>query len=394
MRRKPDQSSRPAEKDTRQADSLTDEIMNALEWLKAPSQAVIRPVCVVFGDDVFLVRESIAAVCQAVFPDQEAEAGQSRFPGGASTLATVLDEVRTLPFFSRRRLVVVDDADTFVTKYRKELEAYTEKPHDSGILLLQVKTWAPTTKLAKMVESTGLPIDCASPKEADLVPWISHVAKTRFGAQLDAAEARLLLELVGPESGILVAELEKLSIYTGLTRRIEKKDILKLVGAGRVETIWKTLDAALAGQVRAALEHLDSLLVAGEEPVGLLAAMSANLLKLHHAGRLRTARLDVEEACRLAGIPSFAFEKTRKQHAHLGPSRVDHLPADLARRSRPERWKHPRTSRDPRKIPDPPRPSADGLTPRPELRRQAPRRVLCFRRNVIHLCLDLAGVTA
>jgi DNA polymerase-3 subunit delta len=305
--------------------------MNALEWLKAPKSAAIRPVCVVFGDDAFLVRESISAVVRVVFPNEEADAGVSRFVGATTALATVLDEVRTLPFFSRKRLVIVEDADPFVTKHRKELEAYTEKPHESGTLLLQTKQWTATTNLAKLVAKDGLPIDCSSPKEADLLPWISQIASARFDVGLEPAEARLLLELVGPESGILVAEIEKLSIYAAETKRIDRKGILKLVGAGRVETIWKTLDAALAGQVRPALEHLDTLLTGGEEPVGMLAAMSANLMKLHAAGHFRAARLNIDEACRLAGIPSFAVEKTRKQHAHLGPSRVDQLPATLQR---------------------------------------------------------------
>ena len=57
--------------------------------------------------------------------------------------------------------------------------------------------------------------------------------------------------------------------------------------------------------------------------------MSVNLLKIHHAGRLRAARLNIDEACRTAGIPAFAVDKTRKQHAHLGPHRVDQLPAIL-----------------------------------------------------------------
>ncbi len=305
--------------------------MNALEWLKAPSLAAIRPVCVVFGDDAFLVREAIAAVGRTLFPDQDADAGITRFTGAATSLAAVLDEVRTLPFFSKKRLVIVDEADTFVTKYRKDLEAFAEKPHDSGTLLLQTKQWMATTLLAKIVAKNGLPIDCSSPKEADLLTWISNYASARFDVQLDPAEARLLLELVGPESGILVAEIEKLSIYAAETKRIDRIGILKLVGAGRVETIWKTLDAALAGQPRLALEHFDTLITGGEEPVGMLAAMSANLMKLHFAGHYRAHRLPVDEACRLAGIPSFAVDKTRKQHAHLGPSRVDQLPATLER---------------------------------------------------------------
>ena len=76
---------------------------------------------------------------------------------------------------------------------------------------------------------------------------------------------------------------------------------------------------------------LDNLLAAGEAPIVLLAAMSASLLKVHHAGRLRAARLPLEDACRTAGIPSFAVEKTGKQHAHLGPARVSCLPNLLLR---------------------------------------------------------------
>ena len=63
----------------------------------------------------------------------------------------------------------------------------------------------------------------------------------------------------------------------------------------------------------------------------LLAAMSASLFKVHHAGRLRAARLALDEACRIAGIPPFAVDKTGEQHAHLGPRRVDQLPATLLR---------------------------------------------------------------
>ena len=48
----------------------------------------------------------------------------SRFEGKATSLADVLDELRMLPFFSKRRIVIVEEADPFVTKYRKELEAH------------------------------------------------------------------------------------------------------------------------------------------------------------------------------------------------------------------------------------------------------------------------------
>jgi DNA polymerase-3 subunit delta len=305
--------------------------MNALDWLRDDFERPIRPVYAVFGNDAYLIREAIGGVVGAVFPGEANDAAISRFPGATTQLATVLDEVCTLPFFSRRRLVVVEDADPFVTKFRKDLEAYVENPSESGILLLQTKQWLATTILAKLVDKAGLAIDCSSPREKDLAPWLTRLARTRHNAELDADAAHLLVELVGPEAGVLASEVEKLAVYAGESQRIEREDIAKLVGAGRVETIWKTLDAALAGQGRLALEHLDQLVAAGEDPVPLLAAMSANLLKLHHAGHLRAARLDLAEACRLANIPPFAVQKTAKQHAHLGPSRVGQLPAMLLR---------------------------------------------------------------
>lgn len=305
--------------------------MNALQWLREPETALLRPVTVVYGNDSYLVRESIQAVIRASFPDPESDASVTRFAGSTASLADVLDEVRTLPFFARNRLVIVDDADPFVTKYRKDLEAFVASPPAPGALLLQCKSWTSTTNLAKAIAKTGLVIDCGSPREAELAPWLVDLARARFDTRLQRDAARQLIELVGPEPGILAAEVEKLAVYAGSSNKIERDDVVKLVGAGRVEKIWQCLDAATTGQSGEALAQLDRLLAAGEQPVPALAAMSANLLRLHHAGALRTARLNLDEACRIAGIPPFAVEKTRRQHAHLGPTRVSRLPAMLLR---------------------------------------------------------------
>jgi DNA polymerase III subunit delta len=306
--------------------------MHALDWMKESSSQPLRPVYTVFGSDTYLIRESVNGIVRVVFPEPDGETAMSRFPGAQAELADVLDELFTLPFFSRRRLVVVEEADTFVTKHRKDLESYVEKPSASGTLLLQVKQWTSTTKLAKLVEKTGLSIDCSALRDRDTsktVAWLVQYAKNRCDAHLDSGAASLLVELAGLEVGILAAEVEKLAVYAGGTRRIERGDVARMVGAGRVETIWKALDAATTGQAAEALVHLDNLLGAGEVPTPMLAAMSASLIKIHHAGRLRAARLNLDEACKIAGIPSFALDKTRKQHAHLGPRRVDRLPAML-----------------------------------------------------------------
>ena len=278
--------------------------MHAIEFLKDPAKVPLKPVYAVYGDDSFLRRETLHEIFHAALPGEEDDLSVSRFAGESAGLADVLDELRTLPFFAKRRLVVVEGADPFVSAHRKELEVYVEEPSTTGVLVLDVKVWPSTTRLAKLVEKVGLAVECKGPQERTLPPWLVHLARSRYQAQLDPGAAELLVELVGPEVGLLVSEVEKLSVYVGAKGKIHRDDVARVVGAGRIETVWKMLEAATTGRGDLALEHLEGLLTSGEHPVGLLAAMTFSLLRVYHAGRLRRQRLDLRDACQAAGIKS------------------------------------------------------------------------------------------
>jgi len=306
--------------------------MHAFDFLRElPLEA--EPIYALYGDDAYLRREALHAIVRiALGPDAD-ELATTRFSGDQASLADVLDELRTLPFLVRARVVIVAEADPFVTAHRKELEAYAERPAGTGVLVLCAKLWPSNTRLAKLVSQTGLPIECKSPGERELPGLLVELAQARFGAKLELNAAKLLVEFIGPEVALLVPEVEKLATYVGERAKISRDDVARLVGAGRVETIWKTLEAATTGNATEAICLLDRLLSSGEHPVGLLAAMSASLRKLHHAGQLRVAHKSIEEACREAGIPTYtgAIQSTLRQHKHLGPARVAGLPDLLLR---------------------------------------------------------------
>ena len=302
--------------------------MHAIEFLRDPSKVPAKPVYAVFGDDVFLRRETLVSINRTVLGKDGDELAVSNFAGDHAKLADVLDEVRTLSFFAKQKVVILENADPFVSAHRKELEAYAEHPSKSGTLVLSTKLWPSNTKLAKVVEKVGLSVECKGPTDKVLLPWLVHIAKLRCKVQLDESAAQLLLDLVGSEVGLLVADIEKLAVYVGEKAKIRRDDVARMVGAGRVEQIWKVLGAAATGSGKVALELLDRLIAAGEHPVGLLAAMNASLRKLHHAGQLRRARFDAKTACAKAGI-NFGVDDAIRQHAHLGPKRVDQLPAML-----------------------------------------------------------------
>ena len=62
--------------------------------------------------------------------------------------------------------MIVEEADTFVTKHRRDLEAYVQAPSTSGTLVLQVKQWLATTILAKLVDKAraGDRLQCPRPR--------------------------------------------------------------------------------------------------------------------------------------------------------------------------------------------------------------------------------------
>ena len=75
----------------------------------------------------------------------------------------------------------------------------------------------------------------------------------------------------------------------------------ELVGGWRAKTAWEMIDAALAGNARAALAQLDRLLLAGEHPIGILAQIGSTLRRFAAAVRLRGAGGSTEAAHQPAG---------------------------------------------------------------------------------------------
>ncbi len=305
--------------------------MLAMDLLRHPDKIPLKPIFAVSGDDAYLRREALAAIVTVCLGADADEFSVSHFPGESASLSSVLDEVRTLPFLAKRRVVIVEVADPFVSAHRRELEAYAERPSSSGVLVLSVKSWPGNTKLAKLVEKQGLAIECKTPGERELPRWLISMTKTRSGVTLEDEAAQLLVDLVGAETGILVNEVEKLITYVGSRRQITRKDVAIMVDAGKIQEVWTAIDAATIGLGEQALVVLDRLLETKESEYRIMGGISYSLLKTYHAGLLRQARLEGAAACREAGIYPRDVEKTLRQHSHLGPTRVGQLPERLLR---------------------------------------------------------------
>jgi DNA polymerase-3 subunit delta len=311
--------------------------MDALAFIEKAAKSKPQPVYVLHGDEAFLKRQVYPALDALLLGDADAEFARVVLPGATAEWSSVRADLDTLPFLSPCRVVVIDQADPFVTKYRANLEKYVAAPAKAGVLILDVKTWPGNTKLAKAIPDAAT-IVCKSPAAQTVNKWLVNWAKSTHGKKLDADAAGWLVELVGPEMGLLDQELAKLAVYVGDRPAITREDVDQIVGRSRAAETFKIFDAIGMGQPAEALAILSRLFDQGEDPLALLGAFSWQLRRLAHAARLHRSGRPIPAAIAEAGFPPFARDRVETQLRHLGRRRLDRLfdwllEADLAMKS-------------------------------------------------------------
>jgi DNA polymerase-3 subunit delta len=300
--------------------------MDGLTFLQNPTKTAPQPVYVLTGDEAFLKRHLLAALRTRLLGDEDNPFGWSAHAGDKATWSEVKGELITLPFLGRLRVVVVDAADPFVTEFRDKLEKYVAAPAATGVLILDVKSWPATTRLAKMVPDRATLV-CKAQAAQRLPAWCQQWCQAQHGKALASGAAKLLVDLVGADMGLLDQELSKLSAYVGDTKEIDTDDVDALVGNNREQDLWKIFDLIGTGQTGAALTALDRLLTQGEEPLKLLGAFSKKLRGLAQAHRLMTLGRPLYESLQEAGIPTYpvARQSAELLIRHLGDKRLDQV---------------------------------------------------------------------
>jgi DNA polymerase III subunit delta len=282
-------------------------------------------VYAVFGEEAFLRRQAVHKICDVVLGDDDPELATTMLDGAVAQLADVLDELATLPLLTPHRLVVVDPAEPFVASAdnRTELEDYLGHPASTGTLLLAATKWNKSTRLHKRVDKVGCAVECKPLRDRDMAGWLVRHAQKAYGKKLGSSVARMLVDLVGQEMGQADSELQKLAAYVGDRAQITEQDLDAVAGGSRLRTSWQLMDAVADGHTGNALGILDRLLLAGDAPVAILAAMAWQLRRMVRASHLLAAGQPGSGVCRDLGVPPFAADAFTRRVRRLGQERLE-----------------------------------------------------------------------
>jgi len=232
------------------------------------------PVAVIYGAEDHKKLQLLQQEIDELLPPEvdralalaEYDGSKSEEHGGPS-LAQVMDDLLTLPFLAPRRVVVVRDADKFITAHREKLERYVAAPSSTGSLILVCKSMSRSTKLYKAVaRAGGRLVECKKLTIRGLIEFVTAEGRARQ-KRIDYPVAARIVELTGQDQGLLTNEVEKLCLYAADRVSITSDDIDDLVGLTREEKIFAAMDAAAAGQLPRALELWHQVTVTDKDAV-------------------------------------------------------------------------------------------------------------------------------
>lgn len=295
---------------------------------------MVKPVYALVGDSAFLQLQKLAEI-RAQLPRNTQVMDVD---GQQAELADVLDELRSFAMFAAAKLLIVRNADEFISRYRQPLETYIENPGNSGTLALRCESLPKNQRIYRLIEKVGQIFECVSPKESQLPRWIISHARSSHNLTIDWQAANLLAELLGNDLGRIDNELAKLAI-SAAGKRITAEQVSGSVAFQPIQEMWRLTDALTAGQPTEAIRRWRQLVLTDPSTeFRAVTWLTIWLEKVARAAAMKQAGAKVSDICRELRIwPTQQVESLLAIADRLGQAgiaRAYDLLAELDRRTK------------------------------------------------------------
>ncbi len=233
-------------------------------------------------------------------------------------------------FGGERRLVIVEDVDSWKAPEAKVVAEYLKNPAPETVLALVGSELKKDSALAKACAKPGEVLVYDAPRKRDLPAWIAKQFE-QHGTSADRDACRLLLAMVGEDPEQLRSEIEKLATWSG-GEPVSEEDVRLLASLSADTSIFVLTDAWGRRDVAAALASVEALLErSGPRELPRLVALLAS-----HVGRVRACQalaaegVAARDAASRLKVHPYAAEKAFGHAGNYAPDELAHAVVRLA----------------------------------------------------------------
>lgn len=275
----------------------------------------IRPIYLFFGSENYLRENILNKFREKLINPNQRELNYKVFYGEKCSISEIINEMETVPFMSKYKLVVIKEAEKITQKDKARLIDYFNHfklNTNFSILLIIYKENAPDKEIIKAVERIGLIVNFNIPNKSKLILWIK--AKFRQSNKEITPEALFYLQsLVSFDLSYLFNEIEKIDIYTKDKKIIEKEDIITAIGGSESVNIFKVLDSLGEKKSDSLIDGLVKLDNSNLHYLPILAMIYRQIRLILHTKLLLLSGANFNQIRKELKLPSFIVEKIEKQ---------------------------------------------------------------------------------
>jgi DNA polymerase III subunit delta len=242
-----------------------------------------RPIVLVFGPDLGLVRERAETILRTSVDDPRDPFALVRLDGDdvAGDPARLVDEAQTVPLFGGRRAVHLRVG---ARNIMPAVEALLGIPIRDCRIVIEagdLKRNAPVRVACERARNAAA-LPCYADSERDLARLVDEEMRAaELSITPDARAA--LLPLLGSDRRASLMEIRKLALYAHGERAVGLDDVLAVVADASTLALDRVVDAAFAGRHAEVEAELAKARTAGTAPGTIMSAALRQVAQLHKA---------------------------------------------------------------------------------------------------------------
>lgn len=282
----------------------------------------IKQFYLLFGAEDYLKRQYRDKLAEALV-DTEDTMNYNYFEGNNFQLQAVLDIGETLPFFTDKRVIVLENSGLF-KKAPEEIEKRLEQFPDSTHVIFVEKEVDKRSRLYKWIGKHGYASELNTPDEKMLITWVKGLCRAE-GKQIEDSAIFYFVEHMGTDMLLLKNELEKLFCYRYESERITVEDIREVCVSQASDKMFEMLDAiGVHNQDKALLLYHD-LLALREPAMRVLYMLTRHFHILMQMSVLMSEGKDNKGMAAACGIPPFSVKKYAAQAEKYSYERLKNM---------------------------------------------------------------------
>ena len=269
-----------------------------------------KNIYLLYGEEAYLKKQYKDRFMKAMLPEGDTM-NLAYYEGKNTNPKEIIDLAETLPFFSERRLIVLENTG-FFKNASPELAEYVKQMPETTYMIFVEEEVDKRGKLYKAVKDKGHIVELTRQDERTLVRWILGMAK-KEGKQMSESSAAYLLAKVGNDMENVQKELEKLFCYAMHRAEITRNDIDEVCVTQISNHIFDMVDAVAGKNQRKALDYYYDLLALKEPPMRILFLLTRQFRILMEVKELESLGYAPKEIAFKVGIMPFLIGKYRAQ---------------------------------------------------------------------------------